>query len=73
MERGIETVAELMKIAAITAPKGSGHDFVDVKIASKSEIEKIYEEMMRIAETTTPNFERDAKISRARRDLFSSA
>lgn len=61
MDRGIETVAELMRIAAITAPKGVGHDFVDVKVSSADEMDKIYEEMMRIAREKTPTFERDAK------------
>ncbi len=57
---GVDIVAELMKVAATTAPKGVGQDFVDVKVASKEEIAKIAEEMFRIAkERDDPGFERD--------------
>ncbi len=61
MDRGIEIVAELMRVAAMTAPKAIGQDYVDVKIASEEEIGQIVDDMLRLAkEEDSPGFERDA-------------
>ncbi|MCK4757486.1 MAG: hypothetical protein KAS67_03450 [Thermoplasmata archaeon] len=60
MEKGIEIIAELMKVAALTAPKAIGQDFIDVKIATEEEIGKIVDEMFRLAkEENNPGFDRD--------------
>ena len=37
MENTLQTVAELMEIAAITAPKGAGKNFVVTKILNHDE------------------------------------
>ncbi len=61
MDKGIEIVAELMRIAAITAPKAIGQDYVEVKIATEEEIGRMVDDMLRIArEENSPGFERDA-------------
>ncbi len=60
MDKGIEIVAELMKVAAITAPKAIGQDYIDIKIATEEEIGKIVDDMFRLAkEEDSPGFERD--------------
>lgn len=58
---GVEIVAELMKVAAVTAPKSMGKDFIEVRITSANERASIAQEMLRIgAEKGTPNWDRDA-------------
>jgi len=58
---GVEIVAELMKTAAITAPKSMGKDFVEVRVASPDERASIAKEMLRVGvEKGAPNWDRDA-------------
>ncbi len=62
MDKGTEIVAELMKIAAITAPKAAGQDYIEVKIASTEETSQIAADMVKIGqEKGTANWDRDAK------------
>ena len=62
MDKGTEIVAELMKIAAITAPKAVGQDFIEVKIASEQEMSQIAADMVKIGqEKGIANWDRDAK------------
>lgn len=62
MDEGTRIVAELMKIAAITAPKAVGQDFIEVKIATQEEINLIAQDMVKIGdEKGITNWDRDAK------------
>ncbi len=62
MEEGVDIVAGLMRIAAITAPKAVGQDFIEVKIATKEERTNIAREMLKMGEEKgAANWDRDAK------------
>ena len=62
MDKGTEIVAELMKVAAITAPKAIGQDFIEIKICTDEEISQIATDMIKIGEEKgAPNWDRDAK------------
>ena len=59
---GIESVASLMEIAAITAPKTRGQDYVVVKTLTGKDLETIHDWMVRYAEEQEiPGFARDGK------------
>jgi len=61
VKEGLDIVAELMKIAAVTAPKAAGHDYVEVKVTSKDERASISKEMVKIGEEKgAANWDRDA-------------
>ena len=61
IESGVIRVAELMAIAAKTAPKAKGIDNIDiVVISSKEELEKIASKMEELAPTCGDFFKRDA-------------
>jgi uncharacterized ferredoxin-like protein len=56
----MQTVAELMEIAAITAPKSAGKDFVVTKVLSHAETQRVGQEMVKYGEDTGKrNFDRD--------------
>jgi len=60
-ERAVECVADLMCVAARTAPKGRGVDNLVIMTAKAGVKDRIAEEMRRIAKQTgTTFFERDA-------------
>ncbi len=62
MQNGEEIVAELMRLAAVTAPKAVGQDFIEVKVCTRAEMDKVAKEMLAIGkEKGTPNWDRDAK------------
>ena len=62
MDEGTRIVAELMKVAAITAPKAVGQDFIEVKITTEQEISQIAADMIKIGEEKgAANWDRDAK------------
>jgi len=57
----LKNVAELMYLAARTAPKASGKDFLEIKLLEKDEIESLYQGMIKYGkETGQKRFERDA-------------
>jgi len=57
----VELVAELMALAARTAPKALGHDCLEVKVVTGEALAKLAEEMDRYGrETKKANFDRDA-------------
>lgn len=59
---GEEMVAELMRIAAVTAPKAAGQDYIEVKICTAEEMQRIAAEMLSLGkEKGTQNWDRDAK------------
>ncbi len=60
--KGEDMVAELMRIAAVTAPKSMGLDFIEVKICTPDEMALIANEMLALGkEKGTQNWDRDAK------------
>ncbi|MBA3045190.1 MAG: hypothetical protein KKH41_02085 [Candidatus Thermoplasmatota archaeon] len=62
MEKGEDIVAELMRVAAVTAPKAAGQDFIEVKICTHLENELIVKEMLKMGvEKGAANWDRDAK------------
>lgn len=62
MSHTLEMVAELMALAARTAPKSAGQDFVELKIITGAHITEMAAEMEKYgAETGKKNFDRDAK------------
>jgi uncharacterized ferredoxin-like protein len=60
--QGIELVAELMAVAARTAPKSAGHDFVATSILLGDDVRMLGEAMIAYGERTGKvNFDRDGK------------
>jgi uncharacterized ferredoxin-like protein len=58
----LHTVAELMSIAARTAPKSAGQDFVVVEILEGDAVQRLGEAMIAFGERTGKyNFDRDGK------------
>ena len=59
---GLKTVAQLMAIAARTAPKSRGDDYLEIKIIEGEEVKKLGREMLRFGELSKKgNFDRDGK------------
>ncbi len=59
---GLKTAADLMAVAARTAPKSAGKDFVAIKIIEGDEVEKLAEEMVKYGEESGKrNFDRDGE------------
>jgi uncharacterized ferredoxin-like protein len=55
-------VADLMEVAARTAPKGLGKDFIEVTVLGDAERIAVGEEMIRMAsDAARPNFDRDGQ------------
>jgi len=62
MKQYLKTVAEMMAIAARTAPKSAGQDFVIIEIIDGDTLSKIANEMIAFGEKSGKgNFDRDAK------------
>jgi uncharacterized ferredoxin-like protein len=60
MEEIMETVAHLMAVAARTAPKAMGADFIEIKILKGPDLEKLAEAMAQFGrESGFSNFDRD--------------
>jgi uncharacterized ferredoxin-like protein len=58
----VRMVADLMEVAARTAPKGVGKDFIEIKVLNDAERTSVGNEMMKMsAEPNRPNFDRDAQ------------
>jgi uncharacterized ferredoxin-like protein len=58
----IQTVLDLMEIAARTAPKSGGKDFVVTKVIQGSDLKRLADEMVKFGEKTKKkNFDRDAR------------
>ncbi len=55
-------VAELMAVAARTAPKGSGQDYLDIDVLAGDDLRRLADEMDKFGqETGKINFDRDAE------------
>jgi uncharacterized ferredoxin-like protein len=62
MQNGADIVAELMRVAAVTAPKAAGQDFIEIKVCTPLEIGLIAKEMQIIGKKKgIANWDRDAK------------
>jgi uncharacterized ferredoxin-like protein len=58
----VRMVADLMEVAARTAPKGVGKDFIEIKVLTDEERIAVGDEMMCMnGETGRPNFDRDGQ------------
>ncbi len=58
----LRAVTELMEIAARTAPKAAGKDFVVVRVIEGDECQCLADEMIKFGQTTgKKNFDRDAR------------
>lgn len=59
--KALRNVAELMYLAAKTAPKASGKDFLEIKLLERDEIESLSQGMIKYGkETGKKRFDRDA-------------
>lgn len=66
MEEAMGLVAELMAIAARTAPKAGGKDYIEVKIIEGEEISRLADGMVQYGkEAGKKNFDRDGENVRA--------
>ncbi len=62
----IRTVAELMAVAARTAPKSAGKDYVTIEIVEGPDLQRLADDMVRYGqETGKHNFDRDGENVRA--------
>jgi uncharacterized ferredoxin-like protein len=58
----VRMVADLMEVAARTAPKAVGKDFIEIKVLTDEERNALGNEMMRMGgEPGRPNFDRDGQ------------
>jgi uncharacterized ferredoxin-like protein len=58
----VETVAQMMAVAAITAPKTKGQNFVQVKVLTGERVQQLGQAMIDFdKKTPKSNFERDGK------------
>jgi uncharacterized ferredoxin-like protein len=66
MEEYLKTVAGMMAVAARTAPKAKGEDFIEIKILSGAELGKLADVMLQYGlESGKLNFDRDGENVRA--------
>lgn len=62
MEDALKIAAQMMALAARTAPKAAGQDFVRIKVIDGPDLQKLGEAMIRYGEETgKKNFDRDGK------------
>ncbi len=62
MSFSLRTVTDLMTIAARTAPKSAGQDFVVVRVVEGDDLKRLADEMVKFGENTKKkNFDRDAR------------
>jgi len=61
-EDALVTVAKLMELAARTAPKAAGKDFIEIKILTGAEKDAVGKDMIKIGdEREKPGFKRDGQ------------
>ena len=66
MEEYLKTVAGMMAVAARTAPKAKGEDFIEIKILSGADLGKLADVMLQYGlESGKLNFDRDGENVRA--------
>lgn len=60
MEKELRTIAGMMAVAARTAPKAKGEDFIEIKILSGADVDQLADRMFEYGEKHgKPNFDRD--------------
>ena len=59
MHKTLETVAEMMALAARTAPKAVGADFIEIKVLTGTDMELLAAEMIKYGEEGRRNYDRD--------------
>lgn len=66
MNEHLQTIAGMMAVAARTAPKAKGEDFMEIKVISGNELSKLADEMVKYgSDSGRPNFDRDGENVRA--------
>jgi uncharacterized ferredoxin-like protein len=66
MEDYLKTVAGMMALAARTAPKAKGEDFIEIRILSGPDLTSLADKMLTYGrESGRPNFDRDGENVRA--------
>ncbi len=66
MEKELKTIAGMMAVAARTAPKAKGEDYIGIKVLSGAEVTALADEMIKYGkESGRPNFDRDGNNVRA--------
>jgi uncharacterized ferredoxin-like protein len=62
MQNGVDMIAQMMAIAAITAPKAAGRNFVEVKVVEPEKVKEIGDAMIAYGEERKKkNFDRDGR------------
>lgn len=62
LKETVRTVGELMELAARTAPKATGKDFIEIKLLSEEERTALGNDMLKVSEERKNHgFERDGK------------
>jgi len=62
MKKHMQEIAGMMAVAARTAPKGKGEDFVEIKVISGDKIAELADAMVKYGEESNKhNFDRDGK------------
>jgi len=62
MNDEMKTIAGMMAVAARTAPKAKGEDFLAIKIISDDDVARLADEMIKYGEeTNNPGFKRDGE------------
>jgi uncharacterized ferredoxin-like protein len=62
LKETVRTVGQLMELAARTAPKATGKDFIEIKLLDDEEKQVLADDMKKLSqERTSPGFERDGK------------
>ncbi len=62
LEKHMQEIAGMMAVAARTAPKSKGEDFVDIKVLSGEKVKALADAMLKYGqESKKANFDRDGK------------
>ena len=62
MHEELKTVAAMMALAARTAPKAIGKDYIEIKVIEGQEIDRLSKDMIKYGEESgKPNYDRDGK------------
>ncbi len=62
MQEELRTVSALMALAARTAPKAVGKDYIEIKVIHGSDIDRLSADMVKYGEESgKPNYDRDGK------------
>jgi uncharacterized ferredoxin-like protein len=66
MQEAVSTVAQMMALAARTAPKAIGKDYLEIEIIEGDQVVRLADEMIRYGELSgRPNYDRDGNNVKA--------